>query len=309
MTAREDLGLSPMQKAATLLMAIGPAKSASLLRHLSENEIEQLANSVAASAAPDPQVEAAVLREIVTRAAMGLPKAKPAAAKAFGFLRDIEVERVARVLATEHPQTIALVAAHQSPEKAAAILREFDLELQQEVASRIATLGPVSRDLVVQIEDTLRAKLEPAEEDPSYGDPAKALAAILNSAGSEVEESVLGFLGARDEPLAERVRALMFVFEDVGSLDDRSIQKILGKVDTKVLAVAMKGISDSFRQQIMGNLSERAKLALTEEAELLGKIRRSEVEEAQAEVVRIVRELEDEGDIVISRGGDSDFLE
>lgn len=321
--------LAPQQKAAALVLAIGTDKAESILQHLTRDEIEALANHVLTLGEIDPNERRGVVRDVLshlltidplaeaealrTRAKTALPasqKIDKGPDGPFGFLARVEIDQLVQYLANEHPQTIAVVLSHQPPEVSAKILNHIDEHLAADVAMRIATIGKTPPELIVRIVEAMKAELtETHPEDAAPPEGARELAGILNRGGHELEEWVLERLGMEDRQLADRVKALMFTFADIVTLDDRSIQKVLQNVETASLALALKGQSDDVQDAIYRNLSERASESLREEAELLGTVRRTEVEEAQMSVVAQIRALEAAGQITISRGGDGDFIE
>ena len=321
--------LSPTQKAAALVVTVGSENAAHVLSHLSEEEVETLAGEVARLGEIDSEVVDSVLREVYERMtghrfapAGGVHVAKemltrwkgPKAAeildrivgsrteRPFAFLRDVDPDQLVQFLKEEHPQTVALVLAHQTPSYAAQVLSGFDPDLQREVALRIAGMGRTSPDVIETVETALQARLgSMTRTDSTSRGGVKDLAEVLNHADRATEREILDRLAEVDPDLAEQVRALMFVFEDIASLDDRSIQLVIQAVDTQTLAVAMKGVRPDVQQAILRNLSARARETLLEEMDLLGPVRRRDVEAAQTEIVARIRELDDAGEIVISR--------
>ena len=321
--------LAPVQTAAALVLGIGTVKAETILQHLSRDEIEALANHVLTLGEIDPNERRGVVRDVLQHLLTIDPLAEaealriraktalPASQKIdkgpdgpFGFLARVEIDQLVQYLANEHPQTIAVVLSHQPPEVSAKILNHIDEHLAADVAMRIATIGKTPPELIVRIVDAMKAELsETHPEDAAPPEGARELAGILNRGGHELEEWVLERLGLEDRQLADRVKALMFTFADIVGLEDRAIQKVLQNVETASLALALKGQADEVQDAIYRNLSERASESLKEEAELLGTVRRSEVEEAQMSVVAQIRALEASGQVTISRGGDGDFIE
>lgn len=321
--------LAPQQKAAALVLAIGTDKAESILQHLSRDEIEALAKHVLTLGEIDPNERRGVVRDVLQHLLTIDPLAEAEALKnraktalpasqkidkgpdgPFGFLARVEIDQLVQYLASEHPQTIAVVLSHQPPEISAKILTHIDEHLAADVALRIATIGKTPPDLINRIVDAMKAELsETHPEDATPPEGARELAGILNRGGHELEEWVLERLGMEDRQLADRVKALMFTFADIVTLEDRAIQKVLQNVETASLALALKGQPEDVQDAIYRNLSERASESLREEADLLGSVRKSEVEEAQMAVVAQIRALEAAGQIAISRGGDGDFIE
>jgi flagellar motor switch protein FliG len=214
-------------------------------------------------------------------------------------------------LADEHPQTIALVLAHLGPGQSAMVLSGLDQKAQADVARRIALMEQAGPDVIRLVERELDRRMStvigPQELSAVGGVPP--LVAIINRADRSTERMILEGLESVSPDLAEQVRAQMFIFEDITTLDDPAIQLVLRNVDSNDLALALKGTSALVREKIMKNLSSRAAENLLEEIELLGPRRLSEVEEAQAKVVTEIRALEQSGKIVIARGSDDAFVE
>jgi len=325
------------QKAAAVLLAVGPDAAAGVLGHLSEAEVEQVALEVATLGDVAGDEVQAILEEFYAEAIAhqhlvsgGERHAREMLRRLrgaegddivdrllatvqttpFQFLRVHEPVEVLRHLRDEHPQTLALILAHLPARFAAQILGGLEPEVQAEVAMRVANLDATSPEVVARVEAALRERLGSLERsrlDERGG--VRELAALLNHSDRGTERAILGNLESADPELAEEVRALMFVFEDIVTLDDRAVQQVLRQVDVKRLALALKGVSSDVRETVLRNLSERARESLVEESELLGPTRVREVEEAQSEVVRIIRRLDEAGAIVINRGNDGELIE
>lgn len=329
--------LSRAQKAAAVLLAVGPETAAKVLSHLSEREVEQVALEIATLGQVAPEQMHSVLNEFVEEAIAhahlvngGEEQAREMLRRLhgkegdeivdrllatvhvtpFAFLRQHEPNEVIVHVRDEHPQTIALILAHVPTKFSSQVLAGLEPELQAEVALRIAMMERTDPAVVAQVEAALRERLggTSRSDDRDERGGVKELAAMLNNSDRGTERAILSSLEANDPELAEEVRALMFVFEDIVTLDDRAIQEVLRTVDARQLAVALKGVRADVNEAVVRNLSERAQQALAEEVQLLGPVRTRDVEAAQTEVVRQVRRLEDEGTIVINRG-DGDFIE
>jgi flagellar motor switch protein FliG len=205
----------------------------------------------------------------------------------------------------EHPQTVALILAHLEPAHTANVLKELDPQLGSEVVFRMARMEKVSPDMLQLIERSILAEtdLAPTPGMSASGGPA-AVAAVLNLVTPSLEKIILDGVSMKDAGLCEQIKNLMFVFEDLVSLDDRSLQRLLREVDSKELALALKQASNEVRNKIMGSMSQRAVQALKEEIEMLGPSRKTDVEKAQTNIVSTVRKLEESGEIVLSGGGD-----
>ncbi len=225
----------------------------------------------------------------------------------FEFLRRADTRQVLTYLQDEHPQTIALVLAHMHAEAAAMVLSALpEEELQREVALRIARMDRTSPEVIEQVEAILERKLSTVIQQSDFAQAGglETLVDILNSSDRATERLILEGLETEDAELADEVRNRMFVFEDIVGLDDRAIQLVLRSVDAKELAVALKGVDQKVREKIMKNMSERAAANLSEEIELLGPTKLKTVEEAQNAMVRVIRTLEEAGQVDMARGGD-----
>ena len=331
------MSMKPEQKAAALVVAVGSKAASGMLEYLSDDEVEQLASEVAKIGRLLPETVDEVFTEVYEEAtaqqllaAGGIDYARDLLvewkgdrgheiierlitdieATPFGFVRKSNPEKLSAILAEEHPQTVALVLAHQPAAYAATVLGFFDAEVQAEIALRVGTMGKTSPEVIRTIEGYLAGQVapEPRSELAVRGG-IEELADVLNNSDKDTERAILERLGAIDSELAEEVRALMFVFEDIITLDDRAIQRVLQDVNAQDLALAMKGIGAEVNDVIVRNMSQRAAESLKEEIELLGPARRSDVEAARRKVVAAVRLLEEAGEIVISRGGESELIE
>lgn len=330
--------LRPEEKAAALVVAVGSSAASGMLDHLSEEEVERLAGEVAKIGRLRPETIDIVFREVYDAAqsdevyaAGGVDYARDLLtqwnstagpemlermindldAVPFGFVRQVKAEKLGDVLAGEHPQTVAVVLAHQPAAYAATVLRAFDEDFQAQVALRVGKMGKISTEVIRSIESVLRGRLGPVTRDDGgvARGGVKELANVLNNSDRDTERAVMERLREIDQDLADEVRALMFVFDDLVTLDDRSIQRILQDVATQELALAMKGAEEELADAIMRNMSSRAKESLLEEIDLLGPVRRSDVEAARTKVIAAVRLLEEAGEIVISRGEENELIE
>lgn len=329
--------LSRSQKAAAVLLSVGPQSASKVLEHLSQSEVEQITLEIATLGDVQSDRLEVILREFYDEAiahqhlvsggernARELLRTLRGAdgddivdrllatvqTSPFQFLRLHEPTEVTQHLRDEHPQTIALVVAHLPTKFGAQVLAGLDPEVQTDVAYRLATLERTSPEVLERVEAALRDRLGAIVRGPDTDERGgvRELASLLNHSDRATERAILGNLESDDPELAEEVRALMFVFEDLTTLDARAIQEVLRQVDTKVLATALKGVSGDVRSVVERNLSERACQSLREEIEFMGPTRLRDVEDAQTEVVRQVRLLEEQGVIVITRG-DGEFVE
>ncbi len=228
----------------------------------------------------------------------------------FASLRNADVRQLVTFLKDEHAQIIALVLAHLTPAQSAEVLSGFAPEQQAEVAHRIATMDRTSPEMVRLVEEELSRRMGSilAHQDMSTAGGVEALVEIINRSPRPTERSILEWLDNTDPELAEQVRSQMFVFEDIVTIDDRSLQLVLREVESTDLATALKGVRPDVRDKVVRNLSERAAESLAEEIELMGPVRTRTVEEAQGKVVGVIRTLEEQGVLTISRGGDDDYV-
>lgn len=326
--------LTGTQKSAIILMTMGTDRAVKVLRSMRENEVTEIMAEVARLTDVDSDLIDSVLEEFaivasarrnvatggvdyareLLEASVGEQKASEIfdrlsmafVAQPFEFLRKADPRLVLGFIRDEHPQTIALVVAHMHPDSAAMVLSGLSEEIQREVAIRVATMDRTSPDIIATVESALQRRLSSVlqEGDLSTVGGVGALVELLNRSDRATERLIFEGLENFDEELADEVRSRMFVFEDIVTLDDRSIQQILRQVDSKDLALALKGVKPDVRKKILANVSSRAAQNLSEEMELLGPVRLTAVEEAQGAVVRVIRALEEAGQIVLSRGGD-----
>lgn len=338
-TAPALSNLNGVRKAAILLVQLGKERAALVMSHMSDAEVEAVSAEIAAMTqigAPETESVLYEFRDMMTarmhiaqgglsvaqsllehslgpeRAAKIMERLNAAAVKMpFQFLHAADPAQLRSFIADEHPQVIALVLAHMTPDKASLLLSGLPPEQQANVAHRIAVMDRTSPDIIRAVEETLERKfssmLQPAEMSRVGGvDP---LVNIINRSDRSTERQIVEGLEALDQMLADEVKSRMFMFEDIVTLDDRSVQQVLRQVDAADLAMALKGMSETVRRKITGNLSARAAETLLEEVELLGAVRLAQVEEAQQSVIRKIRELEERGEIMVRRGTEEEFVE
>lgn len=330
--------LTGVQKVAIFFIAIGLDNAVPLLKQLDDFEMEQVTVEIAKLKNLSGEVVTTVIMEFyemmiadkyvtqggvsyakdILENAFGLDKARrlmkkvKAATEVTGFrlLQSIHPSELLNYLQKEHPQTIALILANMKHHQAAGIISELSTELQGEVALRLATMGKTSPDLLQEIEEALTTQMGGSiSTHQSLGGGVKSLAEILNATSRGVEQGIMEILIQKDPELATEIKNLMFVFEDLISLRDKDIQKILKGIDSKTLAMALKVSSDELKDKIYGNMSQMATEALREEIEFLGPVRLREVEEAQVEIVEQVREMENRGEIILTRSQQEEFVE
>jgi len=330
----EDVNrLSGTQKAAIVCMALGTEMAAGVTSKLTPDEVEAISFEIARMEHVAAPVADAVLaewlqviraaesiteggveyaREILeavfgaTRASLILKRIQDQLADTAGLhrLRNADPQQLGNMLRGEHPQTVALILAHLEPQHTAAVLKEIGLPLGSEVVYRMARMEKVSPEMLQLIERSLGSEdLSITQGMSASGGPA-AVAAVLNLVSPTLEKELMEGVTARDRVLSDQIKNLMFVFEDISTLDDRAIQRLLREIDSKELALALKAASDTLKGKILGAMSQRAVAALQEEMEFLGPVRMRDVEAAQANVVTQVRKLEEAGEIVITAAAD-----
>jgi flagellar motor switch protein FliG len=229
--------------------------------------------------------------------------------KPFDFVRKTDPGQILNLLQGEHPQTIALIMSYLEPQQAAAILSALPAAHQSDVARRIAIMDRTSPEIVREVENVLERKISAlGSQDYTSTGGVKAIVNILNKVDRATEKTILETLEVQDPELSEEIKKLMFVFEDITKMDDRSIQLVLREVDGKDLALALKGSSEEVATKIKKNMSKRAGQMLEEDMAFLGPVRLRDVEDAQQRIVNIIRRLEDSGEIIISRGGGDELI-
>jgi flagellar motor switch protein FliG len=224
----------------------------------------------------------------------------------FKDLDELDPRTIHELVANEHPQTIAVVLAHLRPRKAAEVVSLLPEDRSTQMLMRVAQLGPVPGELVAEIQSTLKEQAQERPEPPHRIDGSRVVARILNASSKEAEEQVLTLLESEDPELAEAIQRQLFLFEDIAKLDDRSIQKILRSVDARTLATALKAATDELKEKVFSNMSKRAGEMLQSEMEASGPARVDEIEAAQAELIKEVRKLEQDGEIVVPRGDEAE---
>ena len=320
------------KKAAILMISLGTETSSQVMKHLPADVIQKVSYEIANTDMVSPEEKAQVLNDFVNTAqarqyvldggidyaknvlkqALGPQKAKEVIdlltqiqyrERPFNIARKADEQQLVNLLLDEHPQTIALVLCYIQPDKAARVLSEFPKELQVDVAERIGTISSTSPKIIHRIEKVMESKFSTLiENDSEKVGGVKALVDILNSASRSTEKSILGDLEKTQPTLAGEVKASLFTFEDIVTLDKMDVQKVLRDVANDVLALALKGSNDDIKNFIYENLSNRAVDNLKEELEFKGPTRLSAVEEAQQEIVGVIRKLDEAGEIYIGRG-------
>lgn len=323
--------LSPKQKAAILLISLGPEISSQVFRHLREEEIEKLTLEIANQRRVTQEQKEKVLDEfhqlLVAKeyiSAGGLDYAREVLEKALGaekavsiinrltsslqirpfdFARKTDPSQLLNFIQNEHPQTIALIMSYLTPEQAAAIISNLPPDRQVEVSKRIATMDRTSPDVLKDVERVLERKLSSlATQDFTTAGGVDTIVEMLNRVDRTTERTIIENLEVQNPELAEEIKRKMFVFEDIVMLDDRSLQMVLREIDQKDLGLALKASSGEVGEKIYKNMSKRAAEMLREEIEYMGPVRIRDVEESQQKIVNVIRRLEESGEIIVSRG-------
>ena len=326
-----------VEKAATLLITLGPEKSAQIFKHLKEEEIEQLTLEIANTSSVSPQTKEKVLNEFyevclaqqyiaeggigyakeLLEKALGEEKAKNVIGKLtaslqvrpFEFIRKTDPSQLLNFIQDEHPQTIALILSYLPAAQSSMVISSLPPEKQADVAKRIAQMDRTSPDVIKQVEKVLERKLSSlVNQDYTIVGGVDAIVSILNSVDRGTEKHIMETLEVEEPELADEIRKKMFVFEDILSLDDRAIQRVLRDVDNSDLALALKGATEEVQNVILNNLSSRLAVMIKEDMEFMGPVRMKDVEEAQQKIVNIIRKLEDSAEIVIARGGGDEII-
>ncbi len=332
MVMASKIALTGLQKAAMLLISLGPECSATILTSFDEDDIERLTREISTMRVVVPEVQAELFAECYSRIgsgrealaggheyardmlvrALGERKATELLERIFSnriapfvFMGDGDPLQIANFLRDEHPQTVAVVLSHLRARQAAAVLANFEPELQRDIAVRIAKMDRIAPEILGQIEHGLQIKFASVlSQDYSVSGGPDFLVALLSEIGRSAEKGIIEYLESTDQALAEEIRGKMFVFEDISQLDDQSIQRLLKELDRSELAKALKSTTDAVRELIFRNMSTRAREMLEEEIDLLGPTRLSAVERAQRGITDIIRRLEAEDEIFIARGQD-----
>ncbi len=336
MAEEENDEMPARQKTAILMIALGQDTTAEVMKYLSDVEVEAIAQSISELDVVTTEQEDEVLEEFeqlllagkyvsqggidfargALEKALGPRKAQAlldrvnsTTSSGFYMLRNVDPNQIVPFISKEHPQTISLILSQLDATQAAGVLTGLPEELQSDVAFRIAQMDNIQPQVLRELEESLANELQAilSGQITEIGGP-KAVAEILNRTGRSTEKAVLERLDAQDPELAEEVRNQMFVFDDIANLTDREIQMILWEVDTKDLAVALKGGADELQDRIFGNVSERVGTMIKEEIQFSGPVRMSDVEEVQLRVVQTVRQLEEAGQVTIVRGDSNDVF-
>lgn len=330
--------MTATQKVAALLIVLGPATASEVLKNITDDDLlEQITLDIASLNKVSTEILNSILEEFKTifqasnyLSAGGMDYAKELLEKAYGgdqakkildrlvvlmnsnpfqFFNEADPGQLATSFQNENPQLIALIMAYLKPEHSAQVLNYLPPDVQAQVALKIADMDTTNPEILSEIEKIVESKFSSVVvQDFSKAGGVDALANILNRADRATERNVIELLEIQSPQLAEEVRELMFVFEDIITLDDRAIQRVLREVETKDLAMSLKGTKEDVKEKVFRNMSERAQQMLRDEMEYMGPVRAREVQEIQTKIVGIIRTLEVAGEIVIARENNEDEL-
>jgi flagellar motor switch protein FliG len=334
---RREKDLTGKQKAAILLISLGPDVSASVYKHLSEEDIEKLTLEISGVKKVENEAKEDILEEFHNIAIAqdyisqgGIGYAKTVLEKALGseqalsiinrltsslhvkpfdFARRADAAQILNFIQNEHPQTIALILSYLEPQQAGQILSELPQDVQADIARRIAIMDGTSPEVISEVEAILERKLSATvTQDYTQTGGVEAVVEVLNGVDRSTEKTILDALEIQDPELAEEIKKRMFVFEDIVTLDGRSIQRVIRDCDNEDLLLSLKVSSDEVKEVVYRNMSNRMVETLKEEMEFMGPVRLRDVEEAQSRIVAVIRRLEDSGEIIVARGGGDDII-
>ncbi|MBS4536055.1 flagellar motor switch protein FliG [Clostridium sp. D2Q-14] len=325
--------LTGKEKSAILLITLGPEKSAEIFKHLNEEEIEELTLEIANMRKVSPEDKDKIIEDFyqmclaqeyisegginyakdVLERALGGQKASSIISKLttslqvrpFEFIRKADPNQLLNYIQNEHPQTIALVLSYLSPNQSGQILSSLSNEKQAEVAKRIAEMDRTSPEIIKEVERILEDKFSTmVNQDYTSAGGIESIVTILNSVDRGTEKNIMEELELEDAELSEEIRKRMFVFEDIVTLDSKSIQRFIREIDNSQWSIALKGASEEVKEVIFTNMSKRLVEIIEEDMEFMGPVRLKDIEESQQNIVNVIRKLEDSGEIVTPRGGD-----
>lgn len=329
--------LDGKQKAAVLMITLGPDVSASILKHLREDEIDKLTLEIANQRKISQEQKDKILAEFhqmcmakeyissggldyareILEKALGADKAfyiinkltTSLQIRPFDFARKTDPAQLLNFIQNEHPQTIALITAYLQSDQAASIISALPPDRQVDVARRIATMDRTSPDVIKDVERILERKLSSlVTQDFTAAGGIDSIVEVLNKVDRTTERTIIENLEIQNPDLAEEIKKRMFVFEDIVGIDDRSLQLVLREIDSKELGLALKAASSEVAEKIYKNMSKRASDMLREEIEFMGPVRIRDVEEAQQKIVNVIRRLEESGEIIVSRGKGDELI-
>ncbi len=332
-----DVSLTPRQKAAQVVISLGADIASNIYKHLQEDEIEILTYEITRQESVPPEVSDQVIDEFyglcvaqkvyiegginyarnVLEKAFGIQQGsallervtKTLRTKAFEFIRKADYKNLMNMIMNEHPQTIALVLSYARADQASAIISELPKSIRVDVVERIARMDRTSPEIIRQVETILERKFESVVSfDLLEVGGINYIAEIMNNIDRGTEKYIFDELSKNDAKLSEEIRKRMFVFEDIVILDSMSIQRFLQEIDTKEMSVALKGANKAVADIIFENMSQRMGETVKSEMEYLHNVRVRDVEEAQQKIVSVIRRLEEEGEIVTSKGGKDEII-
>lgn len=329
--------LKGIEKVAVFLISLGPEVSSQILKRFSESEIERITMEIANTTSVSRERVENVLNEFlllseaqqymvdggmsyakeILERTLGTQKASViikklqaiSQIKPFNFVRDVDPKQLTNIIGQEHPQTIALILSYLQPEQSAAVLSGLDLNVQPDIARRMALMERTSPEVLKDVEKVLENRLSSIMfQDFTAAGGIPSLVNILNKVDRGTEKHILEELEKYDEQLVDEIRKRMFVFEDIVTLVDSAIQRVLREIDTKDLALALKGVDPDVSARILMNVSKRAAEMIREDIEYMGPVRLRDVEEAQQRIVAVIRQLDETGEITLVRGGEDAMI-
>ncbi len=336
-TKKEVKKLTGRQKAAIFIICLGSDRASDVMKHLKDEEVESLTFEISRLNNVQPDQKDQILKEFhelivaqdfilnggidyareVLERSLGSQKAMDIVnrmtsslqVRPFDLIRRTDPQHLVNFIQSEHPQTIALVLSYLDPKKASEILAQLNVDIQADVAKRIAKMDRTTPEVLREVERVLERKLSTlSSEDFSSAGGIDATVEILNMADRSTEKTIIESLEEEDPELAEEIKKRMFVFEDIVLLDDKSIQKVLREVDSSDVPKALKAVDDEVKDKLFRNMSKRGAQLLKEDMEFMGPIRLHDVEEAQQRIVATIRKLEDDGEVIIARAGEEEMI-
>jgi flagellar motor switch protein FliG len=330
--------MSQVQKVAALLIVLGPQASSEIMKNITDDDmLEKVTLAIASMKNLPTEILEAIIDEFYMifqansmLSSGGMEYARSILEKAYGseqaarilerlvtiinanpfqFFNEADPGQLASSFQNENPQLIALILAYLKPEHSAKVLNFLNPVIQHKVALKIAQMKTTNPEIISEVEKIVESRFSNVMvQDFSKAGGTEALADILNRADRATEKNVIEALEEENPELANSVRDLMFVFEDIVTLEDRAIQRVLREVDTKDLSLSLKGAREDVKDKILRNMSERAQAILLEDIEYMGPVRAKEVQEVQSRIVGIIRMLEASGEIVVSRDEEVDEM-
>ncbi|AIF66374.1 MULTISPECIES: flagellar motor switch protein FliG [Terribacillus] len=329
--------LTGKQKAAVLMISLGADTAANVYKHLTEEEIERMSLEISSVKKVDSTEKESIIDQFhqiaiaqdyisqggiayaksILEKALGVDEAaaimnrltSTLQVRPFDFARKADPTQILNFIQNEHPQTIALVLSYLDPEQSGQILSELPQDMQADVAKRIATMSSTSPEIISQVEQILEKNLSAtATQDYTQTGGIQAVVEVLNGVDRSTERTILDELEVQDPELAEEIKKRMFIFEDIVTLDNRAIQRVIREVENDDLKLSLKVASDEVKDIVFQNMSDRMAQTFKEEMEFMGPVRLKDVEEAQSRIVSVIRRLEEVGEIIISRGGGDDII-